>query len=97
MIVKKRKFGLIIFIVFLLTTLFLNCSIDDESEAICLADFYVSLVFGNRYSDYNINAVLDDDTWVVYYYKSDQICGGGGPEIHISKSTGIIKKCFLQL
>ena len=104
---SRCKFFLIVIVLISLTSLgyfsFLNQNpVSTEEQAILIAEKYVSKKYNNNFNKYAIMAELEDDTWIVTYYKNiklnegEGLMGGGGPELHIKKSNGKVIRCLLQ-
>jgi len=91
---------LILIVVVVCFFVFKDQPINSSDEAIKIAQKYVNKKYGCHFSEYNINATLDDNIWVVSYYKrssnSEIVLGGGGPKVHIRQTDGKVISCLLQ-
>ena len=81
--------------------IFISCgtnstAVETESEAIKIAENYVTNKYKQGFKDYKINVSSNDGTWIVSYSKGKYILGGGGPEVRIDKSNGKVISCLLQ-
>ncbi len=74
--------------------------VENEEAAIEIAKAYVLKKYKHGFDNYFISVELEDEVWIVWYYFTDENGyrpeGGGGPEVHIKRSTGRVVRCVLQ-
>jgi len=71
--------------------------VESKEEAIVIAKEYVQKKYNHNFNEYEIRAEQENDIWVISYGLGFGIVGGGGPEVHIKKSSGRIIYCSLQM
>ena len=100
----KRKYILlsVTVAVMLAVAAWLLCSgepVDSKEEAVRIAQTHVWNEYGQDFTEYQVNAVLAGNTWIVSYGNdsSDKsVLGGGGPVVRIDQANGRVISCLLQ-